>query len=713
MADQHVLQDLQRIPVARVLFPFATGILLGNLISFPVPAGILFMISLVGWLCLLSAFRLFKSRNRTYSFLFAFLTFVLCLFLGAAHGIKSQAKDPKLPIEDRVVIRGMVKEAPRNLNSMLRCELSLQLLYAYDTVYRCNTQLHAYFYPDSVSELPRPGEVWQWLGTLKPVRNSGNPGSPDFEAIMQKKNSWYRFYASSLELPRHSARKKEVSFSQSHASYLRAAYFDCWQAGEEELALLKAVCLGDRSSLTEDMQKNYSSAGGMHLLAVSGLHVGLIWWVLQVASRWMVRTTRTELLRTFLVLSLLWFYASVTGFSSSVCRSVTMFSFVSAGRISGQRTQIINVILASALLLLVIQPNRVMELGFQLSYAAILGIVVFYPVFQRLFRIKNSILRWLWNAASVSLAAQLLTAPLVIYHFHYFPVYSILSSILAIPLLSLLIALFTISVPFITSGILEDIFFRILSKLAWLMNFSMQAISSLPGALMEGLHLSLLMLIIWMLILGLLMVFILSRSRLALYLMALLCSFMLCFHASSLVKLRQTSELVLCHFRGGSQAILREGRHVDIYSWGSDSISQVYMQKYSSEVWNRSMYITNYRQTVSGQSIKGSVSVCRELARGIWLVGNDSFSFWVLRGPFPDKRRATMLLDSGELNYLRPCIILLSGEPADFRPGSYAFSSSTELIMDGSNRTWFRERMHRIYEGIYDTERQGAYWKRW
>jgi competence protein ComEC len=671
------------------------------------------MIILVGWLCLLLAFILIRRRTKIQSLLFGLWIFFLCLALGTCLGFYSRPTDPGLPVEDLVVIRGIVKEAPEFTHSLLRCEVSLKLLFANDTVYPCKTELQVYFYPGTDSIFPRPGESWLWLGELKPIRNSGNPGTPDFETILQKKNCWYRFFASSMVLPRYSVRTTEESFRPGNLSYMRFAYFDSWQAGEEELALLKAVCLGDRSALTEKMQNNYGAAGGMHLLAVSGLHVGLIWWVLQGATRWMVRRAKTEILRTVLVLSLLWFYASVTGFSSSVCRSVTMFSFLSAGRLSGQRTQSLNVILSSAFLLLLIQPSRLMELGFQLSYSAILGIVVFFPLFQGLFRIKNPILRWLWNAASVSFAAQLLAAPLVIYHFHYLPVYSILSSILAIPLLSLLIALFTASVPFIMSGLLEHVFFELMGRLAWLMNFTMETVSALPGAVIKDLHLSLPVLCLWMFFLGLGMCFLLSRSRLPVFLMVMVFSLMVIFSSWTLVNRRETSELVLCHFRGGSQIILREGREVDIYSWGGDSISQVYMHRYRSEVWSLRIYQVNYTEAVPGHGICGSISSCLELARGIWAVGNEKLHFWVLRGPSMDTRAALMLLDSAGINIPRPHFILLSGEPGHFHPRSLADGAAVELIMDGSNRSWFREEMHKFSAGIYDTERQGAYIKRW
>ncbi len=713
MATHLVMFDLRRIPVARILIPFSAGVFAGNLINLPMsPPGIAITI-LGGWFYLLFLFLRSNKRSGRYNWFFSIWVLFICFFLGMGKGMLSQPVDPELPVDEWAVIRGVVKEAPKSDQFPLRCEVSLQLIYASDTIYRSETLLLVYFYPGIDSVFPRAGETWQWIGKLSRIRNSGNPGSPDFESIMQKKKCWYRFYASSSQVPRHSIRTMEASFRNSHSAYVRAALSDSWEAGEEEGALLKAVCLGDRSSLTEGMQNNYGAAGGMHLLAVSGLHVGLIWWVLQAATRWMARKAGSEVLRTLLVLALLWFYASVTGFSSSVCRSVTMFSFFSAGRVFGQRTHMLNGIFVSALLLLAIQPSRIMELGFQLSYAAILGIVVFFPYFKKRFRPKSRILRWLWEAASVSLAAQIVAAPLVIYYFHQLPVYSLLTSILAIPVLSVLIALFTASVPFVMAGILENFFSGMLSFLARLMNLCMEIVADLPGALLEGLQLSRLMLILWMLFLVLLMCTLQSRSKIKAYLLIFVFSLILLCSAWNHGKQRWSSELVLCHFRGGSLVILREGMQVDGYAWSRDSASMAYIQKYRTEVWNPLYYQSHFHDVEEGRCISGSVSVCKELARGIWSVGNDHRTFWVIRGPNVDKGAAQALLDSAGLAIHQPRLILLSGEPYGFHTGSLIEGSSLEWVMDGSNRSWFRERMHKTRAGIHDTQREGAYIKRW
>jgi len=705
--------DLRRIPVVKVLIPLAAGVLSGSLISIPVSTAGLVIAALLGWISLLILFLATLRKPIPRCWFFCLWVFLLCFILGVATERITRTVDPGLPVGEWVIVRGVVKDLPRAGQSALRCELALQKLYASDTSYYCKTLLQVYLDPEVDSVLPRAGETWQWHGKLALIRNSGNPGSPDFESIMHRKNCWYRFYSSQAVNPMHSGWKAGISRSKADSDHIRHILSDRWLGGEEELALLKAVCLGDRSSLTDDMRQMYGAAGGMHLLAVSGLHVGLIWWVLQGATRWMIRKARSELYRTLAVLALLWFYASVTGFSSSVCRSVTMFSFFSLGRMLGQRTHALNGIFVSAMILVIIQPSRLMELGFQLSYAAILGIVSFYPKFRSLFRLKRRLFRWLWEASAVSLAAQLLTAPLVIYHFHQLPVYSLLTSIIAVPMLSLLIAVFTCSVPFLLVGVFEKIFSFMLTSLAYLMNLSMEAVASLPGALLEERHLSFGMLIFWMLLLCMSMLAIQGRSRLPGYLVLFIISLMLFRCAWTHAYRSRTSQLVLCHFRGASMVSLREGDRVDHYFWYSDSSSFSYMQDYRSVAWSRQVYQNHLLEAGDSARIQGSVSACIKLARGVWSVGNDQIVFWVVTKAHNGNHLVKMLSECAETGGNWPDFVLLSGEPKVLNLELLPPGLPLKLVLDGSNRNWYRERMHASLVPIHDTEKLGAYVKRW
>ncbi|MCK5067578.1 MAG: ComEC family competence protein [Bacteroidales bacterium] len=713
MANQVAMFDLRRIPVVKVLIPFAAGAFSGVLITVPISIAGVVILAVLGWISLLTAFLRLYWKPGSVPWLFCLLVFLFCFTTGMGTGLVTRPVDPKLPVGDLVIIRGVVKEAPRPGQQYLTCEMALKMLYAHDTVYPGGTLLKVYLNLPDDSVLPRAGETWQLFGKLTAIRNSGNPGTPDFESIMRRKDCWYRFYSSGPSALELSGRRVSAPVRKFDSDFIRSALSDRWHGHKDERALLKAVCLGDRASLTDDMRQMYGAAGGMHLLAVSGLHVGLIWWVLQHLTQWMVRISRSEVYRTLAVVGILWFYASVTGFSSSVCRSVTMFTFFSAGRMMGQRTHAVNGIFVSALILVAIQPARLLEVGFQLSYAAILGIVSFYPFFRSLFRLKCRLFRWLWNATAVSLAAQLVTAPIVICYFHQLPVYSLVTSLLAVPMLSILIALFTCSVPFMLAGVLEGAFNFMLMGLARLMNLTMEAMAAMPGALLEGLHLSSEMLILWMAILCLLMLAVERRSRFPGYMVLFMISVLLVWSAWTLGYRRRTSEMDICHFRGASMVTIREGDRVDHYCWYRDSSSVGYMQQYRSDVWSRRIYRNLMHEVGDSACFRGSVSECIALDHGVWIVGNDHFGGWVVSGQVNGSQPAKLLYDSAVTGLKSPDFILLSGEPSGLTLKAKPSGSDIDLVMDGSNRSWYRERMHAKWDRIHDTERHGAYVKRW
>jgi ComEC/Rec2-related protein len=452
----------------------------------------------------------------------------------------------------------------------------------------------------------------------------------------------------------------------------------------------------------------------MHLLAVSGLHVGLIWWVLQHLTGWMNHLFRKGIGQGLLVVGLLWFYAYITGFSSSVCRSVTMFSFFSISRMRGERTQTLNVILASAFLLVLIDPLRLMDIGFQLSYAAVTGIVTLHPLSMRVLRVRNRVLRWIWEAASVSLAAQLVTAPLVIYYFHQLPLYSLITSMVAIPLLSVLIALFVCSIPFTGAGIFEHLSSFLLVFVAGLMNRSVEFLSALPGAVLEKLHLEGFGLLVWLLALLLILISLHGRSRLPFYLILLLISISLSWNTCSGIKRRSGSELVIAHFRGISHVSLRRGSKVDHYCWYGDSISMTYAETYRARAWKGRVYENRLFEEEHMGEIPGGASYSRKLGEGIWVLGAEGISGLVLRGPdckkLPDLR---LYGDRMSISLSGFDFILLSGEPPVEVLQIKNFTEELTLVIDGSNRSWYKAKIPRGLDDIYLTDLAGAYVKRW
>ncbi len=199
-------------------------------------------------------------------------------------------------------------------------------------------------------------------------------------------------------------------------------------------SVMLALVLGIKDELDPALQSAFSASGAMHVLAVSGLHVGIIYMlVLYLFKLIRVDAHRSRWLIAVVSVLVLWLYAFVTGLSPSVLRAVTMFSFVAVARAMNRNTNIYNTLAASAFVLLWFNPYLLMSVGFQLSYLAVFGIVYLQPRFYQLITIRLGLLDKVWAITCVSLAAQIATAPLSILYFHQFPSYFLISNLFIIP----------------------------------------------------------------------------------------------------------------------------------------------------------------------------------------------------------------------------------------------------------------------------------------
>ena len=195
-----------------------------------------------------------------------------------------------------------------------------------------------------------------------------------------------------------------------------------------QLAIISAITLGEKDLLSNDVRDTFSAAGVSHILVVSGMHVGFIFliimWLMSIMShrrRWIV---------VVLGLIVLWSYALLTGLAPSVVRATFMFSMMLLFRVMGEKYRVKHALCLSATILILINPNVLFNVGFQLSYLAVCGIVYFYPLFyKRISTLKSRPLRWILSSIAVTVSAQIFTLPIVIYNFNQFPIYFILSNL--------------------------------------------------------------------------------------------------------------------------------------------------------------------------------------------------------------------------------------------------------------------------------------------
>ncbi len=259
----------------------------------------------------------------------------------------------------------------------------------------------------------------------------------------------------------------------------------------DQLKVASALLLGYRENLDKDLVKSYSSAGAMHVLAVSGLHVGILYLLLANLLKVFFKIKNSKIWIALILISILWFYALMTGMSASVMRSASMFTFIIIGdKIIDRKGSIYNTLATSALVLILINPYIIYQVGFQLSYSAVLGIVYVQPKLYKLIYVKNIFLQKVWAITCVSIAAQIATFPLSLHYFHQFPVYFFIINLIVIPaaigIFYLGIFLF-VTAPF---GGLSLVIGKAMNGIIWVLNQAICITEKMAYSLIEEIAIS-------------------------------------------------------------------------------------------------------------------------------------------------------------------------------------------------------------------------------
>jgi competence protein ComEC len=205
--------------------------------------------------------------------------------------------------------------------------------------------------------------------------------------------------------------------------------------------LAEAMLTGYREDLNRELLKAYTDTGVVHIIAISGLHLGLIFWLADLFLRKSVPKRWVPAMGFLVILPMLWIFAVMTGSSASVLRSVIMFTMLLLGNALGKRSASMNGLLTSATILLLSNPFMVWDIGFQLSYAAVASILIFEKPIRKMLYLRNKVAVYCWSMITITLSAQVLTTPFILFHFHRFPLLFLFSNLVAVPLSSIILIL--------------------------------------------------------------------------------------------------------------------------------------------------------------------------------------------------------------------------------------------------------------------------------
>lgn len=478
------MEFIKKHPFVRLLIPLIAGILFQQHLNFTdvlfqaLPWIAVFAISMAIFMRLQYRFEFARGVIITFGVLFA------GLYLS-----DQQQSQALLPTKNEVLVYAKLLNVPTEKTSTYKAQLNIEA-YKQDFGYKkANQKILAYFEKSPTIDSLKAGQHLFFVAPLNPTQKPLNPYEFDYSKYLQIKQIEKTVY---LQNNQWVVAGSSVRGLKQHALNLRTELLKTYtRAGikGDQLAILSALTLGYKSQLDASIKDAYSGAGAMHILAVSGLHVGIVYFVLLSLINLIPWISKKERLKTALLILALWAYALIAGLSPSVMRAATMFTFIIAGKIWNKRINVYNSLAASAFFLLLWNPSLIYEVGFQLSYAAVVGIVFFQPKIYRLVYVKNKVIDYAWQLTTVSMAAQIATLPITLYYFNQFPVYFWLSNIIAI--LSATALIYIAFLLFIMSPfqLVFEFIGRIISYIIEYLNQFIFWINQLPFAVLK--HISL------------------------------------------------------------------------------------------------------------------------------------------------------------------------------------------------------------------------------
>ena len=250
---------------------------------------------------------------------------------------------------------------------------------------------------------------------------------------------------------------------------------------DDQYAVVAAMALGDKSALTHELRETYSMTGASHILALSGLHLSIIYALLSM----LVVGRRWQTISQVAIILSIWAFVFLVGMSASVVRSAVMLTVYALLALGHRKKMSVNTLAFTAIVMLIVTPQALFDVGFQMSFMAVFSILLFVPLFYRPFSAEylmtHRVVKWVWGMVAISVAAQIGVAPLIAYYFGRFSCYFLLTNFIVIPAATIILylSLATLLIPSI--GVL-------LASIVGLLNTTLLYIATIPGATIEGLH---------------------------------------------------------------------------------------------------------------------------------------------------------------------------------------------------------------------------------
>lgn len=478
--------DVRKFPLLHAVFPFLIGLVSSYSLQLPVAVVLSVCSPLLIIMLLLGLQR--TSLPDTIIVRFSIM-YVACFLLGMTVFSVRDFRIRQDGIQRfgyaETMVSGEVLEVKPGTGGKQQVLLEVEQVIEDDSVSACSGKIGVVVMDDR--QVIHCGDEIMIGGKLSKIENAGNPGEFDAVAFYESRKVSAMLFTPSEGIAKTGHRNSLNTILMNWRAHLASLMEQ--QLDGTFLGIAKALILGDKSNLDSETMNAFSTTGSMHVLAVSGLHIGLILLllqkILQLFSRWI--TKRQAII---IAIVLIWIYGGITGASPAVMRAVVMFSILSGAQLLMRQTHALNVLGFSAIVLLCFDPWMLFDLGFQLSYLAMLGIFLLYRPIVDSWIPGQKWVRMAWEGTAVGLAATVLTTPLILLWFYQFPNYFALAN-LGVMLFGFLVLmfgmvfLFTVWIPYLVKLVAVLFAFSIFGLVLWV-----KWVDSLPGAVSGGFHLA-------------------------------------------------------------------------------------------------------------------------------------------------------------------------------------------------------------------------------
>jgi len=430
-----------QFPLARITISFLAGILAVYYFQ-PLPKQIFTFLAFV--FCAFVLVYFISKKGKINPFYFGLATHFLAFSIGASTQIihtnsfqKNNYTHNKTIYDQSHLMSVTIRE---KLRSSIYNDRYIVLLNQIDDSLKSGRIL-LNVRKDSLNQTFEIGTRLQLTASLYKTAAAKNPNQFDYGKYLENKQIYAQCYADVANIKIGAIIEKDVWYYTSKLRTKIINNLEKTHFNKEELNVAIALILGQQQDISPEIIKDYQFAGAVHILSVSGLHIGFILLFVTFLLKPFPNTKRGSFIKLIIILVSLSSFGLIAGLAPSVLRSVTMFSFVAIGMYLRRSTNIFHTLLVSMLLILLFEPSFLFDVGFQLSYIALFFILWLQPLLSQLWTPKNSIVYYFWEILTVSFAAQIGTLPLSIYYFHQFPGLFFLTNLVIIPFLSVIMGL--------------------------------------------------------------------------------------------------------------------------------------------------------------------------------------------------------------------------------------------------------------------------------